>query len=118
MGEDVEKPDSSVVRVNWRANQQVAVSKVNEADDGIFALNFFLDDRYFPFEGTGVVSSWRLEIPKETNSALVKREQNIEMLDIEDILIHVRYTSKYEQGAFRSKVNELVKAEKANAAAV
>jgi hypothetical protein len=27
---------------------------INE-DFGMFVLNFFLDDRYFPFEGTGVV---------------------------------------------------------------
>jgi hypothetical protein len=52
--------DAKILRADWRPNQQIAVSHgVN--DSGLFQLNF-QDERYLPFEGTGAVSTWRLEI--------------------------------------------------------
>lgn len=108
MGSDSAQPDSNTLRVNWRANQQVAISRVNEKDDGMFILNFFWDDRYFPFEGTGVVSSWRLEIPNANNPDLVENEN--ETLEIEDVLIHLRYTAKFDRGAFKTEVEGLLSA--------
>jgi len=102
MGLGSEQPDSNTLRVNWKANQQIAISRVNEKDDGMFILNFFWDDRYFPFEGTGVVSSWRLEIPKANNPDLVEND----ILKIDDVLIHLRYTAKFDRGAFKTDVEE------------
>ncbi len=103
-----EPPDSSTLRVNWRANQQAAISKVNERDDGMFVLNFFLDDRYFPFEGTGAISSWRLEIPIENNAnADVLLDEN-SLNIIEDVLIYLRYTAAYDQGSFKAEVETLL----------
>ncbi|MBK9227461.1 MAG: hypothetical protein IPL67_10515 [Ignavibacteria bacterium] len=32
-------------------------------DSGVFELNF-RDERYLPFENTGAISSWRLELPR------------------------------------------------------
>ncbi|WP_229068781.1 hemopexin repeat-containing protein [Actinoplanes sp. DH11] len=51
------------VRFDWRADQQIALSDVPEGYDnnGLFETRFD-DDRYLPFEGTGAVSSWRLEL--------------------------------------------------------
>lgn len=110
MGDDgAEAPDSNTLRVNWRANQQIAVSKVNTRDVGMFVLDFFRDDRYFPFEGTGAVSSWRLEIPKLTNPALVERANQVETLDIEDVLIHIRYTAAFDRGQFKTDVERLLR---------
>ncbi|MGC9515412.1 hypothetical protein [Methanocrinis sp.] len=105
LGLGSDQPTSNTLRVNWRANQQVAISRVNEKDDGMFVLDFFFDDRYFPFEGTGAVSSWRLEIPKENNPDLVGDN----VLLIEDVLIHLRYTAKYDRGAFRKEVEGLLR---------
>lgn len=109
----VEPPDSSTLRVNWRANQQAAISKVNERDDGMFVLNFFLDDRYFPFEGTGAISSWRLDIPIENNTngdvLLVENGNGDRRLDIEDVLIYLRYTSAFDQGSFKVAVEGLLR---------
>lgn len=96
-----DQPDASTLRVNWRANQQIAISKPDE-DNGMFSLNFYFDDRYFPFEGTGTVSSWRLEMPKETNPSLVKDNR----LEITDVVLHIRYTSKSDQGVFKRAVQE------------
>ncbi len=103
MGVDgAEQPDAGVLRTNWRANQQVAISRIDEdgGDDGMFALDFFFDDRYFPFEGTGAVSAWRLEIAKSP--------ENFDLSSITDVIIHLRYTSKYDSGGFKQAVaNEM-----------
>ena len=98
--EGAEQPDGNVVRTNWRANQQIAISKTNE-DYGMFVLNFFLDDRYFPFEGSGAVSTWRLEMPHETNP-------DIDFTQIEDAIIHLRYTAKSDSGQFKEDVKDLI----------
>ncbi len=103
MGVDgAEQPDTSVLRTNWRANQQVAISRIDdeEGDDGMFALDFFFDNRYFPFEGTGAVSAWRLEISKAP--------EGFDLSSITDVVIHLRYTAKYDSGAFKQAVqNEI-----------
>jgi hypothetical protein len=99
MGVGGDQPNASVLRTNWRPNQQIAVS-TTESDDGMFVLDFFFDDRYFPFEGTGAVSSWRLEMPKETN--------RFDFNAISDVIIHLRYTSKYDNGKFRDDVMSLL----------
>jgi WD40 repeat protein len=104
-----EEPDSSTVRVNWRANQQVAVSRVNQRDAGMFIMDFIFDNRYFPFEGTGLISSWRLEIPLSSNPALLTTVQNISALNISDVLIHIRYTAKSDRGKFKTEVEKLLK---------
>ena len=93
------------VRVNWRANQQVAVSKVNLRDAGMFYMDFIFDNRYFPFEGTGAVSSWRLEIPLANNPNLMSGN----ILDIDDVLIHIRYTAKSDRGRFKTEVEKLLR---------
>jgi len=98
--EGLEQPDTGTVRANWRANQQVAVSKVNLRDAGMFYMDFIFDNRYFPFEGTGLVSSWRLEIPLASNPDLVASN----ILDLDDVLIHIRYTAKSDRGRFKTEV--------------
>lgn len=102
------QPGSGILRVNWRANQQVAVSKVNDRDGGMFALDFIFDNKYFPFEGTGAISSWRLEIPKASNPDLVIGSGSTSTLDIQDILIHVRYTAKSDRGSFKKEVETML----------
>ncbi|MEM9483355.1 MAG: neuraminidase-like domain-containing protein [Cyanobacteria bacterium P01_F01_bin.116] len=104
--ESAATPDASVLRVDWRSNQQIAVSTTAQ-DNGMFGsfdLNFVFDDRYFPFEGTGAVSTWNLEIPLSTNPDLVENDQGVSFLDIDDIIIHLQYTSKYDRGAFKQAV--------------
>jgi hypothetical protein len=72
-------------RENLRASQQIAVS-TGVDDDGLFVFNFD-DERYLPFEGTGVISRWTLEFPN--------REGQLKMIEsITDIIVHVRYTAR------------------------
>lgn len=72
-------------RENLRASQQIAVS-TGVDDDGLFVFNFD-DERYLPFEGTGVISRWTLEFPNP--------EGQLKMIEsITDIIVHVRYTAR------------------------
>jgi Tc toxin complex TcA C-terminal TcB-binding domain/Neuraminidase-like domain len=52
-------------------------------DSGMFELNF-KDERYLPFEGAGVISKWRLELPAF---------QQFDYNTITDIIMSVRYTA-------------------------
>ncbi len=98
LGKGSDTPDTSVLRSNWRANQKVALS-TGVDDSGIFELNFN-DDRYLPFEGTGAVSSWRLEMPKSSNL--------IDFDSISDVVIRLRYLALDGGATFSASVQQLV----------
>src|SRR6185369_908410 len=64
---------------------QSIVTSTGQDDSGVFELDF-RDDRYLPFEGAGVISSWRLELPA-----------NFRQFDydtISDAVLHIRYTAR------------------------
>ena len=61
-------------------------------DSGVFELNF-KDERYLPFEGAGLISKWRLELPA------IKQ---FDYLTISDLIMHVKYTSN--EGGERLKL--------------
>lgn len=65
-------------------------------DAGVFELNF-KDDRYLPFEGAGVISRWKLEMPAQ--AALRPFDYNT----ITDVVLHVKYTAREDVGLFKTK---------------
>jgi hypothetical protein len=80
--------DNTDVIEDFKATRQIAVSRgVN--DTGMFELNF-RDERYLPFEGTGAVSSWKLEMPKASNQ--------IDYKSISDVIVNLQYTAKFDGG--------------------
>ena len=81
--EDVVAGDNRFV-YNFGATQSISTSNAQN-DSGIFELNF-RDERYLPFEGTGVISSWRLELPTEV--------RQFNYTTISDVIIHVKYTAR------------------------
>jgi len=54
-------------------------------DSGLFETNF-RDERFLPFEGTGAISTWRLELPKEFPA--------FDYNTISDVVLHVRYSAR------------------------
>ena len=90
------------VRANWRANQQVALSHVDQytENNGMFELNFG-DERYLPFEGTGAVSNWRLELNGMKGS--------YNPADLLDVTIKLRYTAKQGGSRFANEVKGVLK---------
>ncbi len=75
------------IKLCSRYGEKIAVSKGID-DNGMFVLDF-KDERYLPFEGTGVHSNWTLEMPKETNY--------FDMDVIGDVIITVRYRAKEDE---------------------
>lgn len=71
------------VRSGWRTDQAIATSH-GQNDAGVFELNF-RDERYLPFEGTGAVGKWKLELPPVP-------QFNYDT--ISDVVVHIRYTAK------------------------
>lgn len=95
--ENASTPDSAVLRSNWKINQQIALSTgVN--DSGLFQLNFG-DERYLPFEGTGAVSAWKLEMDKAANP--------IDFESISDIIIQLNYEAVAGDENFKANVKKL-----------
>jgi Tc toxin complex TcA C-terminal TcB-binding domain len=81
--EDLENEDSRFV-TNFAAMQSIATSTAQN-DSGLFELNF-RDERYLPFEGAGVISRWRIELPTEF--------RQFDYNTITDVILHLRYTAR------------------------
>jgi hypothetical protein len=74
-------------------------------DSGVFELNF-RDERYLPFEGAGVISTWKLELNGKYVNPETEKLIDISQLDynlISDVLMHVKYTAKEEAGLFKAR---------------
>jgi hypothetical protein len=69
---------------DFSATQSIATSHAQN-DAGLFELSF-RDERYLPFEGAGVISEWRLDLPKETNA--------FDFDTISDVIIKINYTAR------------------------
>lgn len=69
-------------------------------DHGLFELNF-RDERYLPFEGAGVISTWRLELPSEF--------RQFDYDTISDVILHISYTAREGGDAFKGTVNDEIK---------
>ena len=65
--------------------QSIATS-TGQKDGGMFELNF-RDERYLPFEGTGAVSQWRLELPPPGLA-------QFDYSTIADVVLHLSYTAR------------------------
>ncbi|EPC01624.1 hypothetical protein L861_16530 [Litchfieldella anticariensis FP35 = DSM 16096] len=78
---------------NIGAIQSIATSTAQQ-DSGLFELNF-RDDRYLPFEGTGAISAWRLELPGK-NLAQFNYDT------IADVVLHLNYTAREGGSALRT----------------
>ncbi len=95
-----EQPDT--IRSDWKPNQQIALSFVDQytENNGLFELRFD-NDRYLPFEGTGAVSLWRLELNGKKGS------YNPD--DLLDVTIKLRYTSDQGGSSFGNAVKSALK---------
>jgi hypothetical protein len=92
--EEYEEATGNDVRFvyNVGAAQSVATSSAQN-DAGLFELDF-RDDRYLPFEGTGAVGSWRLELPAEL--------RQFDYATISDAILHIRYTAREGGSSLRT----------------
>ncbi|MEO5729815.1 MAG: hypothetical protein ABI134_08745, partial [Byssovorax sp.] len=61
------------------------VTSSAQNDAGLFELNL-RDERYLPFEGAGVIGTWVVKLPKDTNG--------FDISTLDDLILHVRYTAR------------------------
>lgn len=87
-------PDNRFVSNSIGVNTIATSSAQN--DNGMFEFNL-RDERYLPFEGAGVISSWKLELPPPS---LKQFDYN----SISDVLLHINYTARGGGSDFREKV--------------
>ncbi|KAA1247920.1 hemopexin repeat-containing protein [Aquimarina sp. RZ0] len=90
------------IRTDWKVNQQIALSYVDQytENNGMFELRYD-DARYLPFEGTGAVSLWRLELHGKSGS--------YDINDLLDVTIKLRYTAEQGGTAFANSVKGALK---------
>ena len=96
-----DQPPASI-RSNWRPNQQIALSHHDEYEknNGLFELRFD-NDRYLPFEGTGAVSLWRLELNGKKGA--------IDLRNLVDVTINLKYTALQGGPVFAEAVKGMLK---------
>lgn len=71
-------------RTDLGAVQSIATSR-GHTDSGTFELNF-RDERYLPFEGAGVISTWRIELDPKCN--------DFDLTTLSDVVIQLNYTAR------------------------
>jgi hypothetical protein len=69
---------------NYAATQAIATSTAQN-DSGLFEVNF-RDERYLPFEGAGVISTWQIDMPPDCNA--------FDFASITDVILNLRYTAR------------------------
>jgi Tc toxin complex TcA C-terminal TcB-binding domain/Neuraminidase-like domain/Salmonella virulence plasmid 28.1kDa A protein len=80
--------------------QSIATSTAQN-DDGLFELNF-RDERYLPFEGSGAISQWHLQ--------LTPGVATFDLNTISDVILHLRYTARDGGDGLRSDAVASLKA--------
>jgi receptor-binding and translocation channel-forming TcA subunit of Tc toxin len=73
---------------------QSIVTSSGQTDAGMFETNL-RDERYLPFENSGVVTEWQLELPANPSNG---DPCQFDYATISDVILHVRYTAR-EGGA-------------------
>ncbi|MEU4233734.1 hemopexin repeat-containing protein [Nonomuraea sp. NPDC026600] len=93
----------ATVRGDWRPSQRVALSQVEYPmeNNGLFELRYD-DERYLPFEGTGAVSTWRLELGGGTQGIAAAGA-------LTDVVLTVRYTAEYGGEVFAESVKGMLR---------
>ncbi|CAN5576273.1 hypothetical protein BH09BAC4_BH09BAC4_43430 [soil metagenome] len=95
------QPDEDMrFRDSLGAVQSVAIS-TSQNDSGLFELNY-RDERYLPFEGQGVISSWHLQLNQEF--------RQFDYTTIADAMLHLRYTAREGGGQLKLEAGKRVTA--------
>ncbi len=95
----VNDEEEGVLRERFGGTQAIATS-TGQQDRGLFQFEF-RDERYLPFEGAGVVSRWRIELPSEF--------RQFDYQTITDVILHVSYTARDAGQRYADEVQNRLK---------
>lgn len=97
---------------NFSSLQSIVTSSAQN-DSGLFETSL-RDERYLPFENSGVVSEWQLQLPANPGKG---EPAQFDYDTISDVILHLRYTAREGGGLLRggaiADVTELIKEAKA-----
>ncbi len=77
---------------------QSIVTSSAQNDSGLFETNL-KDERYLPFENSGVISDWQLALPANPSKG---EPCQFDYNTISDVILHVRYTAREAGGLVKS----------------
>lgn len=77
---------------------QSIVTSSAQNDSGLFETNL-RDERYLPFENSGVISEWQLQLPADPSK---KDPAQFDYNTISDVILHLRYTAREGGGLLRN----------------
>lgn len=84
---------------DYYGSLQSIVTSSAQNDSGLFETNL-RDERYLPFENSGVVSEWQLELPANPSK---KDPAQFDYNTISDVILHLRYTAREGGGLLRKE---------------
>ena len=88
--------DDSRFNDHFGATQSIVTSSAQN-DSGLFETNL-RDERYLPFENSGAVSEWQLQLPANPS---IGEPPQFDYATISDVILHVRYTAREAGGLLR-----------------
>jgi Tc toxin complex TcA C-terminal TcB-binding domain len=83
-------------KYNVAVGQSIETSR-GEEDSVLFSQNLD-DERYLPFEGSGLIGQYQIELPTE----LINFDYNT----ISEVMFHTRYTARDGGCSFKDRVND------------
>jgi hypothetical protein len=75
---------------DYYSSVQAIVTSTGQGDSGMFETNL-RDERYLPFEGSGVISEWQLQLPADPSKG---EPCQFDYATISDVILHIRYTAR------------------------
>ncbi|KAJ6785334.1 hypothetical protein PWT90_02601 [Aphanocladium album] len=82
------------------AGTEAIATSSGQNDSGLFEISFN-DARYLPFEYTGAISRWRIELPPENNQ--------FDLDSLSDVVMHMNYTAREGGPKFRMECQDRAK---------
>jgi hypothetical protein len=99
LGEGYVRTDAEDSRFSdYFGSLQSIVTSSGQNDSGLFETNL-RDERYLPFEGSGVVSEWQLQLPANPSN---KDPLQFDYDTISDVILHLRYTAREGGGLLKN----------------
>ena len=99
LGDDYARVDAEDSRFSdYFGSLQSIVTSSGQNDSGLFETNL-RDDRYLPFEGSGVVSEWQLQLPANPSN---QDPLQFDYDTISDVILHLRYTAREGGGLLKN----------------
>lgn len=90
---------------DYYGSLQSIVTSSAQNDSGLFETNL-RDERYLPFENSGAVSEWQLELPANPSK---KDLCQFDYDTISDVILHIRYTAREGGNLLRNAAQTHVK---------